>query len=302
MLSANNSAENCSKLTLVTSYYNPAGFKRHPARYQAFREQMDKLPIEVITVECAFEGKPFEVTSSANANHIQVRAAHPLWITENLLNIGLRKATTPYLMWCDMDLFFPIGWVDKVLEQLASHDICQAFTDVEFWGPDSEVIAKTRGFVADRMYGNPEQLYHSTGGAWAFSREFYNRMPGGLFDCTIAEGTDDIMAYALVGDVGFKLRSQHTPTVHRLAYAWEEAVCGCEIGVVDYPVIHKWHGSQINKQYKTRWKIMTDHGFDPDKHLFVNNDGVYQLSKKSPMLDEIMRYFKLRHEDSDTLQ
>lgn len=52
-------------LYAITSYFNPAGFQNHLAKYRVFR---DHLTVPLITVELSFDGK-FELNKS-DADHL----------------------------------------------------------------------------------------------------------------------------------------------------------------------------------------------------------------------------------------
>jgi hypothetical protein len=85
-----------------------------------------------------------------------------------------------------------------------------------------------------------------------------------------------------------------------------QAKCGefvnLNVGYVDGCAIHYWHGPKSKRGYGTRWKILIDNGFDPDKDLTYDGNGLYIVNPtKTKMLEELKEYFASRDEDSTTL-
>lgn len=263
---------------------------------------MARSRVRLITVECAFAGKPFEVTRLHEPDHIRVRAAHPLWIKENLLNIGMRQAETPYVMWCDSDLSFADPeWVTKTIDALHDKDIIQPFDTLVFRGPQGEVQYEARSLAAMREHWyQPDDVKNIVnGGAWAMRTSTYAHMDGGLFEYCILGDADDIMGYSLYHDVQLRIRTGAHPIFVALAHKWQDAIQPINVGCLRGTIEHEFHGSVSRRQYKDRWKILHEHGFDPSADLIRNRDYVWQVTGKHQMVKAIEHYFKSRHEDDD---
>jgi hypothetical protein len=75
------------------------------------------------------------------------------------------------------------------------------------------------------------------------------------------------------------------------------------IGYVDGLLLHEWHGPKAARQYKSRWRILTDHAFDPYTDLKADWQGLWQWEDLSQprmqgLRDDVRRYFSSRNEDA----
>jgi hypothetical protein len=132
---------------------------------------------------------------------------------------------------------------------------------------------------------------------------------GRLLDTCILGSGDWHMAFGLVG-----LPDVH-PNIAELtkcgqAYAdsikvWQNRAARAvrrNVGCVDCHAIHHWHGSKQRRAYGERWKILRDHDYDPERDIFRDARGIYQLTADKPGLrDDIRRYFASRVEDDISL-
>jgi hypothetical protein len=88
----------------VTSYFNPARYKRRHANFRAFQRN---LSIPLLVVEISRDGQ-FELTKDDADIVVQLRGEDRIWQKERLINIGIselpRSAT--YVAWIDCDAVF----------------------------------------------------------------------------------------------------------------------------------------------------------------------------------------------------
>jgi hypothetical protein len=71
-----------------------------------------------------------------------------------------------------------------------------------------------------------------------------------------------------------------------------------DVGYVDGLILHHYHGKKANRGYSSRWKILVDHQFDPEKDIYPDSTGLLQLRDKNiAQRDAIRKYFRSRHED-----
>src|SRR4051794_6956242 len=101
-----NNSFSTDHLYVVTSVFNPAGYKKRYDLYYQFEEHMKKFGIKLITIECVYgDSQDYSVTESKNPYHIQVRTTDPLWHKENLLNMAIRKLPEDWesVLWLDAD-------------------------------------------------------------------------------------------------------------------------------------------------------------------------------------------------------
>jgi hypothetical protein len=129
-------------LHVITVISNPCRYILRYKLYEEFAKRMLATKcVHLITVEAAFGNRKFEVTSSDNPDHIQVRHATELWIKENLINIGMRSLPPKwkYVAWVDADVDFINGenWGQETLHQLQRHPVVQPWaTAVDQKKPD----------------------------------------------------------------------------------------------------------------------------------------------------------------------
>ena len=102
----NNATRSNEAATLwaITSYFNPAGYRRRLANYRLFRKS---LIVPLITVELAYR-KQFELTEGDAEILIQLQGNDIMWQKERLLNVALR-ALPPHcrsIVWVDRDVIF----------------------------------------------------------------------------------------------------------------------------------------------------------------------------------------------------
>ena len=91
-------------LWVVTSFYNPAGYKRRIQNYHAFRRHLDA---PLLVIELAGPGQHQLSPSDADAL-IRVSGNDRIWQKERLLNIAINALPTEaeFVAWVDCDVVF----------------------------------------------------------------------------------------------------------------------------------------------------------------------------------------------------
>ena len=137
----------------------------------------------------------------------------------------------------------------------------------------------------------------------------FNRA-GGLIDYSVLGAGDHYMAYALIGSLSVLAKegsaeSISSPGHTEMLYAWQENAehwIKRDVGYVPGTISHDFHGPKAKRGYGTRWRILTQNGFNPVTDLKKDSQGLYQLNVISPrqikMRDQIRAYFASRQEDS----
>jgi hypothetical protein len=142
------------------------------------------------------------------------------------------------------------------------------------------------------------------GFAWAARREALESV-GGLVDCAILGGGDRFMALSLIGQLEERLVRIPGSSYAATLFQWQEKAATHirgNVGHVDTTLLHYWHGSKKDRGYDTRWRILADHGFDPQVDLRRDRRGLLELTADKPDLrDAIRAYFHSRNEDGTEL-
>ncbi len=317
---------------VVTSYYNPMGYRRRLANYQLFRE---RLPLPLLTVEWSPTGD-FELRPGDADLLIQLDGGDLMWQKERLLNIGVARLPPQctQVAWLDCDLVFEredlpeaigaaldaaplvqlydrVSFLDRTpLDALARLGNCSGAT-VLF---ERESAASAHATAASASRAQPavpiarqdrDGVWDtpSAGFAWAARRDFLERHP--LFDEWIVGGGDSAFFYAAAGRPERVIARHSLAGPHRdhfLPRALDLAAATMgRIAYVPGRIFTLWHGSVEDRQYKSRHSILERHGFNPREFLQRSASGVWEWAHAPKGLpDEIRAYFEQRNEDGLT--
>ncbi|ROZ79392.1 hypothetical protein EEB15_00260 [Ramlibacter sp. WS9] len=313
----------------VTSYFNPAGYRRRKANYRVFRE---RLPLPLLTVEWSPTGQ-FELQPDDADILIQLTGGDVMWQKERLLNIGVERLPSQckHVAWVDCDLVFEreglreailnaldavpavqlydrAAYVDRTpIEALARFGRCADRTiTMERTGSAAAYVAAARSGtpmpvvpVATERMDEYKRLL-SVGFAWAAHRELLERFP--LFDEWVVGGGDTAFFHAITGTpeqvvlnhgLAPGQRDHYLPRARALANAF-----GGRIGYVPGRVFTLWHGDFSDRHYSSRHSILPRHDFDPRRFLRHSSSGVWEWADApSGLPAEIRAYFERRLED-----
>jgi hypothetical protein len=123
-------------LWAITSFFNPAGYRRRLANYRVFRE---RLSVPLVAVELAY-GPDFELTEADAEILVRLRGGDVLWQKERLLNLALRALPShcKNVVWVDCDIVFDSDeWPQQVNRLLRDYWILQTFREVHELPRDS---------------------------------------------------------------------------------------------------------------------------------------------------------------------
>ena len=248
------------KLYVITAISNPMRFVTRYELYRAFEKRVADAGAELITIEAAFGDRPYEITSAANPNHIQVRSNSEIWLKENLINLAISRLPEEarYIAWVDADLQFTRpDWAQETIQQLQHHDFVQMFSHIINLGPSQEFLGdgisfmhgwrsghgliSGEGVIADATFYRPsgeiaDDGYSSCvssqsssnwagapGGAWAATREALDAV-GGLIDWVPIGSADYYMARALFGLLDLSIDgggSYYNPSYIKMLVTWQ---------------------------------------------------------------------------------
>lgn len=289
--------------------------------------------VKLITVEQAFGERQFMVTHHHNPMHLQVRTVEELWYKENMINLGIRHATTlakargeevREVAWIDADCrpAMPYRhWFDETWHQLQHYQFVQMWETIQDLDVNHNAVGGPgRSFMANYIkYGTPypkgtEGTAHpyapswgSPGLAWAANIEAV-KMIGMIPDYAILGAGDWYLAHMLISGLELKDMKKYSPG-YRNRFLNQQALCERwikrDVGYVPGLVFHDWHGKKVNRFYNTRERILIKNEYDPNTDIKLDHQGLYQLETWEPrqirLRDEIRAYFRARNEDDVSL-
>lgn len=301
----------------VCVVFNPHNFKSRIRLYNEFKSYMEFSGIKLLTVEIAFEGRPFEVTSRKDKWNIQLRSNHVLWHKERALNIGIRRLNKLRPDWTkvafiDADVRFSNPhWVKDASDALDHYKVIQLYSQAAHLSPKNEILWHCRSvfhdWVVKRGFHQHPSLNprYYTGGhpglAWAIRRDAFEKL-GGLLDFTISGSGDLMMANALMGNVLLSTKPGLSPGFKSALEKWQKK---CDkyikgnVGFIYGVCMDYWHGKSSERNYEKRWDIMNFHQFDPVTDLVEGKNGLWEWAGNKHLLEQDIRLStSKRNEDS----
>jgi len=308
---------------VVSVISNPIRYESRYRLYKEFEEDITRKGATLWTVELQTGQRYPRVTDNANPRHFQIWSTGLeglLWSKEMLNNYAVRQLTAHAPNWrqvcfVDADIKFEKGWLEETAHALQLHPVVQPWSHSIDFAPDGSAIGDRmqQSFAYCHNHGIEVKGHsqYAAGGhpgyALAMRREAYNQL-GGLIDIGVLGSGDRHMLCALVGTVERSYHHEVSPGYKRRLHQWQERAekyIKRNLGYVPMVIRHMFHGSKKNRQYGSRWKILTEWQFDPDTDLKLEANGLYSLVVESPrqmgFRDAGYKYFRSRQEDANSL-
>lgn len=305
-------------LWAITSYFNPAGFRRRHANYQIFRE---RLGVPLVTVEWSREAH-FELQQGDADILIQISGGDVLWQKERLLNVALAAvpAACDKIAWLDCDIVFgDAQWPLAAARQLEDLSIVQLFEslvevpergapgDVDAGMPPisgASAVAKLLQCTATardiRPATNCQFRQFLPGLAWAARRDVLQHH--GFYDACVVGSGDRAMLYAAFGrfdDTAQTIKLNDQRMKHYLQ--WGDGFYNevrDRVGYLPGTLYHLWHGKISDRRYRERHDQFSLLDFDPYTDVALDAGGSWRWNSDKPDMHEYVRsYFSTRHED-----
>lgn len=319
---------------MLTMVSNPRRFRSRYWNFHAFENMVNNAGAVLHVVEVAYGERHFEITDPSNPNHLQLRTIHEIWHKENAINVLAARLPqdAKYVAWIDSDVQFTrTDWAQETMQLLQHYEFLQMFKYAQDLGPNCEPIGTpTEGFVFKWITQppTPEQirelrcgddpgypyppygkgwrgLFGHSGYCWAARRSALDKV-GMLIDWAAMGSADWHMAMGLVGLADLTLRGGYSATYKEWVKVWQDRAerhirrnIGCMPGLIN----HYFHGDKSLRKYATRWKALVSCGYDPEKDIKRDWQGLYQLedwghARSRKFRDSIQRYNESRDEDS----
>lgn len=142
------------RLAVVTSYFNPCGYRSLRRNYQRFAQDMQDQRAALFTIELAHRDQAFLLQPSATV--VQVRANDVMWQKERLLNVLIQRLPDHFdqVAWVDADVRFENpNWRADASAALDDTPIVQLFAKAALLDREGEVSDLRRGVALLRCYG-----------------------------------------------------------------------------------------------------------------------------------------------------
>lgn len=303
-------------LWAVTSYFNPAGYRRRLANYRVFQRLLNA---PLLTVELSFGAPPELHTADADIL-LHCAEGDVMWQKERLLNHALAHLPVAcrYVAWVDCDVVFERSdWAERTALALEKYQLVQLFDrlhhppqdaseqavrHMEGWVRPSMMAALAQGASVDDALR--ESLSRAPGSAtpgigWAARRELLEH---GIYDLCIAGGGDNALALAAIGKPDILVERHVMNERQSRAYLdWALPFGAAAAGGVSFvaqAAAHLWHGEFEHRQSASRHAALRSFDFDPAHDVAVSPCGAWRWCSDKPGLHAFMRgYFTARKED-----
>ena len=299
---------------VITSYFNPAGYRRRFDNFNRFRKALD-APLIVAEMS---RSDQFEVVADDRTQVVRLPRADVMWQKESLLNVALDHLppSAKYVAWLDCDVILEDrDWREAARRALAVFPLIQLFTDLYDLPPSglmdplpaltgrSVASLNARGAVPEVAYRPVEQSQlrgASFGLAWAARVELMREHR--FYDAMIVGGGDRSFGAAALGrwaEAVWLHQLQPARAAHYEAWAkpFHQAVQG-DIGALPGRLFHLWHGDIADRSYTERHVRFANFPFDPSVDLARDPNGLWKWAQPRADIAEFMEeYFASRHED-----
>ncbi len=301
-------------LGIVTSYFNPCGFKTRATNFERFVAPIREAGIPLVIVEACF---PDGERLSASYESLKVPARDVMWQKERLLDLGTGwlPGHCTKVAWIDADVLFGnADWATETSALLDSAVVVQPFAEVVRMsrghaqpraGDDTfESFAKVFVERPQELHAGKFERHGHTGFAWAARRDVLARH--GYYDACIAGSGDHMMAHAFAGDWESSCikriagsGGKHRQHFRRWCQKLHDDV-GARLLFTPGRVLHLWHGTMANRRYSQRNKELYGLAFDPRQDIRISGSGCWEWASDKPELHAwARRYFTERREDDD---
>jgi hypothetical protein len=310
-----------SSVWAVTSFFNPAGYRRRLENYRLFRE---RLAAPLLTVEMS-TGGDFSLADDDADIVIRCEDGDVMWQKERLLNHAFARlpAHCRYVAWIDCDVLFTSdAWITELPHRLEHRMLVQLFSEVAHATSDAtfEAVRPSADWMRQPSLakaleeGAPfdecvrglmrrEAGTLASGMAWAARREFVDTY--GLFDRSIIGGGDTALLCAVTGRPDLAIDLHHMNASQQQVYRrWAARFTNgqpASVGYVPGVIVHLWHGDLRDRRLSERHRQLAPYDFDPTRDIVVGERGAWKWATDKPALHAYLRhYFGSRLEDGRT--
>ncbi|MEM7668591.1 MAG: hypothetical protein AAF317_05485 [Pseudomonadota bacterium] len=308
-----------SDIWVITSYFNPCGYRTRRVNYDVFREHISASGAPIFLVELATETGDFELPAPDYG--LRIRDSGLLWQKERMLSVAVERLPPQCkkVVWIDCDVIFENpDWLESTSAALEEYAVIQPFAEAVrlprgarqvAWGaevPRGSAVQESFGaaFARDPSLARnaPFVAHGHTGLAWAARRDLLE--DPGLYDACLTGSGDHLMAHVFAG----ALQSPCIPAMIGKGHAyaghfarWADAmhdVCKGRLGHLPGRLFHLWHGDEENRRYRQHNTAFRAFDFDPERDIRKGAEGLWEWADASrEMRDWAREMLQSRKED-----
>lgn len=296
-------------LHVVTVVFNAQRFRSRWRLYQDYQKMVAASGAILFTVEVAFGNRKLVLKDIAGKNYLGLRGNDELWLKENALNLGFQRLPCDwkYAGWLDSDVAFARpDWANEILHGLQHYHVIQPFSQVADLNRNYQIISifdsYSKRFAEGKLSKDSAGYYQDGTGHPGFGmflrRSAFDDL-GGFIDWAILGSADRHMWDFLTGTVRNWPAYLGAGGV-RMCKEWANRAKKLHknVGFIQGLLLHYWHGSKQHRGYEHRRKLLIKANFDPDRDLYRDWQGLWQLRKENITLRNGLRtYFQSRNED-----
>lgn len=321
-------------LWILTCYFNPNKYTSRLANYFTFRENILASGVPMLTVECTFGDRSFELDNCDNV--LQLKSKDILWQKERLLNIAMEALpkSAKKIAWLDCDILFDNpNWMVDTSILLDEFPVVQPYENLIFLPQGQSWYENERQILGNSEYAKTTQskplfsnilssfgyvratrpelsfcdtysLHGHTGVAWAIRTDIIRKF--GFYDTCISGVADHLMAHAMCGDFYSSCITKYLGDSGNLLadfIRWAQP-CYEEVkGNIAYTpgnILHLWHGDKKHRKYGYKSDQLRAFDFDSSKDLKLNDSNCWEWNSHKPELHKwAISFFESRKEDGD---
>ncbi len=290
---------------VLLAFYNPVPFKRILKNIRYIIQCLEAVGIPYFVAECVFPGRRPQIPNADLVLH----SNSFMFYKEQLLNALEKVVPEQYtkLVFLDGDILFDApDWINQISVKLDTVDILQPFQEACWLTPDNTRIRSKKlsyGYaIVNGLGGKPGELHlYHPGFAWAMKRSVFRDL-GGFYPRSIVGNGDMTFTFNFFTDViPQSFRDDHGVPDLVLeawpAYHANFVSVAPSVGFLNMKALHLFHGLRESRQYKTRYKDVSEYLTGSwEEQIVVNADGLYEF--RYPAASEaVYQYFKRRNED-----
>ena len=305
----------------ITTFFDPIGHSNKYQNYSKFRESSKRQGLNLLTVELAFDDRPFELKKNQDADIlIQIRGSEDniLWQKERLLNIGLENLpkSCDKIAWLDCDIIFRNdSWVKETSDLLLQYNIVQPFEWVirlaegnNMVDPDMAppgVHENEKDISMAYNFSNKKTKSGQTGYAWAARRSVFDSV--GFFDKNILSGGDSVMSNVFLGNLYNEhgMSKKYNEKTFLSIKTWAEKILNRINSKIFYTsggILHLWHGQVDDRKYSSKFLLYKNGNFDPDIDIEIDENDLFSWTGNNKKLQKVAHLlFYSRREERHVL-